>query len=528
LIDTVKGEIGRELGIDFSLERPKDLSFGHYATPVAFSLAKQFKKSPIVIADDLCSKFNSSLYFEKVESIKGYINFTLSDYFLNNLSNISLNNEDKFATQNRNESLLLEYVSANPTGPLHIGHSRGAVYGNTLYNIATHLGIEVDSEYYVNDAGNQIELLGVSIFLAGVKEYLNQKPTYPNDYYKGDYILDLALEAKNEFGISIFENRDNIEKLSNWGKIKMLNLINKNLKDAKIEFDSFVSEREIFSLWDDIEKLLIKNGATYNKDGKIWLKSSNFGDEKDRVIVREDGRPTYLAGDIIYHNQKFIRNYDHYINIWGADHHGYIARVKASIKFLGYDDNKLEIILSQMVSLLSGGKPYKMSKRSGNFILMSDIVSEIGSDALRFIFLTKKSDTHLEFDIDDLKKQDSSNPIYYINYAHARVNQIFQKSGKTKEDIIDTELKQLNKESKKLLFYALSLGDILNDIYDSRQLQKLSEYLKSLASLTHQFYNKYRILDSEDESKYLKVLLVVALSIRTGLKLMGIEAKYRM
>jgi arginyl-tRNA synthetase len=527
LKNIVYEEIKKNIDSDFSLEKPKDNSFGHYATPVAFSLAKTLRKSPMIIADELCQKFGESECFESVESVKGYINFKLSSSFLDKLASNALKEEDSFAKDSNSQKILLEYVSANPTGPLHIGHARGAVFGDTLYKIAKHLGYDIESEYYVNDAGNQIRLLGVSIFLSG-QELLGKNPTYPKEYYRGEYIIELAKEAMEEFGESIFDSKNSIEKLSTWGKDKMLGLIKQNLKDANIEFDHFVSEKELFALWDETLEKLKANDAVYEKDGKIWLKSTEFGDEKDRVVVREDGRATYLAGDIIYHNQKFERGYDHYINIWGADHHGYIARVKSAVKFLGYDENKLEVILSQMVSLLKGGQPYKMSKRAGNFILMSDIVKEIGSDALRFIFLTKKSDTHLEFDVDDLKKQDSSNPIYYVNYAHARINQLLQKSSFSKDEIVNTKLKDMQEDEKNLLFNALLLNEVLNDAFNSRQLQKLSEYLKNLASLLHQFYNKHQIVGSEKEKEYLKVMLVVALSIRTGLKLMGIEAKYKM
>jgi len=523
----VTQQIQKHIDSDFSLEKPKDLSFGHYATPVAFSLAKILRKSPMIIADELCQKFSDSDTFESVESLKGYINFKLSDLFLDRFASESLSNPDNFAKDTHSQKILLEYVSANPTGPLHIGHARGAVFGDTLYKIAKHLGYDIESEYYVNDAGNQIRLLGVSIFLAG-QELLGQNPTYPDEYYRGEYIVDLAKVAIEKFGEQKFQDESSIEELSTWGKDEMLELIKQNLQDAHIEFDHFVSEKELFALWDETLEKLKKQDGVYEKDGKIWLKSTEHGDEKDRVVVREDKRPTYLAGDIIYHNQKFERGYEHYINIWGADHHGYIARVKSAVKYLGYDDSKLEVILSQMVSLLKGGEPYKMSKRAGNFILMSDIVEEIGSDALRFVFLTKKSDTHLEFDLDDLKKQDSTNPIFYINYAHARINQLLEKSNFSHDEIVETKLENMSEDEKNLLFNSLLLNEVLNDAYNSRQLQKLSDYLKNLASLLHQFYNKNQIIGSKREKEYLKILLVVALSIRTGLKLMGIDAKYKM
>jgi arginyl-tRNA synthetase len=520
--------ISKEIDKDFVLEKPKDLSFGHYATPLAFALAKELRKSPMVIADELCEKFGDCEIFEEVIAIKGFVNFKLSDRFLDEIVSASLKDEQNFAKGDYEGNILLEYVSANPTGPLHIGHARGAVFGDALYRFAKHLGYDIESEYYVNDAGNQIELLGLSIYLAGREHILAQPVKMPEEYYRGEYIIDLAKEAAMEFGESIFEDESSIKKLSSWGKDRMMELISKNLKDANIEFDHFVSEKSLYDKWDEVLDKLKQSGAIYEKDGKLWLRSSEFGDEKDRVVVREDGRPTYLAGDIIYHNDKFQRGYDHYINIWGADHHGYIARVKAAIKFLGYDESKLEVLLAQMVSLLKGGEPYKMSKRAGNFILMSDVVEEIGSDALRFVFLSKKSDTHLEFDVDMFKTQDSSNPIFYIQYAHARINQLFQKAGKNPSDLFDYDLGNLDSDSKNLLFTALLLPEVLDDAFHSRSLQKVPEFLKNLAALYHQFYNKHKIVGSENEDKLLKVSSMVALSLRVGLGLMGIEAKQRM
>ncbi len=513
---------------DVILEKPKDISFGHFATPVAFSLAKEFRKSPIIIAEELSRKLLGEGIFSSVDATKGYINFKLSDNFLDSCAFQALKNEKEYAKDYKNKKILLEYVSANPTGPLHIGHARGAVLGDSLYKIAKHLGYDVTREYYVNDAGNQINLLGLSLFLSGQNNFLDMEVDWPKEYYRGEYINDLACEAKEVFGVNIFENEENISKLSNWAKEKMLELIKNNLKECGVEFDNFVSEKKLYKEWNEIFTKLKNNNAVYKKEKKWWISSTKYGDEKDRVVVREDGRATYLAGDIVYHDNKFKRNYDEYINIWGADHHGYIARVKAAIKFLGYDEHKLEVILSQMVSLLKGGEPYKMSKRAGNFILMSDVVGDIGSDALRFIFLSKKSDTHLEFDVDLFKANDSSNPIYYINYAHARINQLFGKSGKKVEDVLYVELNDLSDDAKNLLFYSLLLPEILEDAFNQRALQKLTEYLKILASYVHKFYNEHKVIGSKEEEKYLKIFAMSALSIRVGLKLIGIDAKDKM
>ncbi len=520
--------IKEELGRDFVLEKPKDLSFGHFSTPIAFSLAKEYRKSPMIIAQELSEKFNKNRVFEEVTALKGYINFRLSDEFLDSYANEVISDEKNFGKSQNGESILLEYVSANPTGPLHIGHARGAVIGDALCRIGRHLGYKIDSEYYVNDAGNQIKLLGLSIFLSGKEKILGESVEWPDEFYRGDYIVDLAKRASEDFSPEIFKDEKSIDILADWGKDMMLELIKNNLAELGIEFDIFSSEKALYSKWDESFKKLQKNGKTYEKDGKIWIKSSEYGDEKDRVVVREDGRPTYLAGDIIYHDDKFQRGYDRYINIWGADHHGYIARVKAAINFLGYDESKLEVILAQMVSLLKGGKPFKMSKRAGNFILMSDVVKEIGNDALRFVFLSKKADTHLEFDIDMFKQQDSTNPIFYINYAHARINQIFEKSGKKVSDVKDIKLENLDASEKNLLYTALLLPEVLEDAFKSRQIQKLTDYLKSLAASLHKFYNENRVVGSEKEEQYLKIFATVAVSLRVGLKLIGIEAKSKM
>lgn len=514
------------LGRDVVLEKPKDRSFGHFATPIAFSMAKELRKSPMVIAEELASSFEDNSIFSSVESVKGYLNFRLSENFLNEYGNWALENENEFAKQEKKEKILLEFVSANPTGPLHIGHARGAVYGDTLLRLGRHLGYDITAEYYVNDAGNQIDLLGLSIQLEGRASILNEEVEYPESYYRGEYLTGLCKEAVEKFGEEILKDESRQKELALWAKDKVMDIITKDLGDLNIFFDTFVNESSLYNDWD---RVMAKMGdGIYEKDGKAWIASESKGDEKDRVVVRGDKRPTYLAGDIVYHNQKFERGYDHYINIWGADHHGYIARVNAAVEFLGYDSKKLEVLLSQMVSLLKDGEPYKMSKRAGNVILMSDIVEEIGSDALRFIFASKKSDTALEFDLAEFKKQDSSNPIFYIQYAHARIKTILEKSDLDEKEILSASLKGLSENADALLFEALLLPEVIEDAFTSRQVQKLSDYLKALAASLHKFYYDCRIIGTEDEAKLLKLFMVVGLSIRTGLSLMGITAKDKM
>ena len=524
--NTVKKHIEEVLEREVVLEKPKDITLGHFATPVAFSLAKELRKNPMMIADDLAAKFENSEIFESVTAVKGFVNFKLSNDFLTSQIDEALSLQEEFAKgASKNEKILLEFVSANPTGPLHIGHARGAVFGDALFRVGKYLGYDIKNEYYVNDAGAQMDLLGLSVYLAGREFILKVPVEYPENYYRGDYLIDIAKLCEEKFGAEIFEDASRQMELALFAKEEVLALIVSDLSDLGVEFENFVSEKSLYTEWDATKAVLESTGSMYNKDGKDFIRSTDHGDDSDRVVVRENGIPTYLAGDIIYHKDKYDRNFDKYINIWGADHHGYIKRVKAAIEFLGNDSSKLEILLSQMVALLQGGKPYKMSKRAGTVILMSDIVEEIGADSLRFVFLTKKSDTHLEFDIDLLKNNDSSNPVFYINYAHARINQLFKKAEVSTEDVKNSSIENINQDAKDLVYEALLLSTVLNEAFDKRDMQKITDYLHGLSALTHKFYNEHRIVGLDEQNQYLKVLSMVALSIRTGLKVLGINAK---
>ncbi len=518
----IKEILDSNIGEDVVLEIPKNPKMGHFSTPIALILAKQQKKSPNEIAENIKKKIESLYEFKSVSIVNGFINIEISDKFLEKIAKDVITNPDNFAKSKHSKKILIEFVSANPTGPLHIGHARGAIFGDILSRIGIHLGYDIKKEYYINDAGSQIDMLGTSILLAG-KELLGLEVEYPDEFYRGEYITDIAKEAIDAIGQQVFINSE-IKTIAQFGIKAMIKLIQSTLEDAKISFDYFVSEKSLINELDGVLKKLKENNAIYNKDSKVWLKSSLNGDEKDRVIIRENGEPTYLAGDIIYHDNKFKRQYDSYINIWGADHHGYVARIKSSIDFLGYDSNKLDVILSQMVSLLKGGKPYKMSKRAGNFILMQDVIDDIGIDALRFIFVSKKADTHLEFDIDILKNEDSNNPLYYINYANARIHTILQKSSAK----ISYDFNNVDSIWKELLINALLLQKVLQNSFDEYAIQKLPEYLKNLASKLHSCYNASKIIDTPNEGSILCILKIVSISITTGLRLMGIEAKTKM
>lgn len=539
---SIKNIISEIVGQEVVLELPKNKDFGHIATPIAFSLAKIKKLPPTQIAQEICAKLESKAEFSKVSQVNGYINLTLSAEFFHQCIQSAFENT-LIQKKSQQEKILLEYVSANPTGPLHIGHARGAIYGDSLKRVGEYLGKNITTEYYINDAGAQMDKLAYSLALSGLR-ILEASPLpqvlleaeEAGETYKGEYISKVAQDAISHFGKDFFSPKNiisNLEQLKDFGKNLMLEIIKTDLERLHICFDNFVSEKSLYTQWEDTLKELKSNNGVYEKDSKVWLKSSQFGDEKDRVVVRENGEPTYLAGDIIYHRYKYKRGFDRLINIWGADHHGYIPRVKASMEFLGFDSSRLEVLLAQMVSLLKEGKPYKMSKRAGNFILIGEVLDEISADELRFVFLTKKPDTHLEFDIDMLSKEDASNPIFYINYANARIHTMCAKSSLSEGEILSAKLESSqegkeNSEIMELAFLALLLPRIAEMAYEERSLQKICEYLKNLSSAYHGFYNATKILGSKNEAIYLKISKLVSLSITQGLSLLGIKAKTKM
>lgn len=539
-----------KINLIIALEHPKDKRHGHFATPLCFTLTKILRTNPKVLAQTLQDFFmqydldsNSTKPFKKmfssIEALNGYLNLTLTHGFLTYMLEVALQSPKDFAKgECKNTKILLEYVSANPTGPLHIGHARGAIFGSVLQRIGKRLGYDIKGEYYVNDAGSQIDMLALSVYNSAAK-ILNLE-SLSGEVYKGEYIDFVAQDAIKHFGESFFRTADSqktdiLQKIGLYAKDMMLEVIKENLASLSIDFDYFVSEKELYTRFDDTMKTLEAHNALLHQDGAIWLQSTLKGDEKDRVLVRDNGMPTYMAGDIIYHKDKFDRDYNHYINIWGADHHGYIARIKASIDFLGFDSNNLEVLLAQMVSLLKDGQPYKMSKRAGNFILIQDVVNDIGADSLKFVFLSKSLDTHLEFDVQDLSKEDSSNPVFYINYANARIHTLLEKSSLSLENINKTDLStlldsndSLGQDSMQLILQSLGLFYVLNQSYEERALQKLCEYLKNLAKSFHTFYNAHRILQTEHEAGILKIFLLVSLSLTTGFNMLGIEIKTKM
>ncbi|WP_104708728.1 arginine--tRNA ligase [Helicobacter felis] len=535
MYNKIKGVLERLLDTKIVLEHPKDKSLGHYASVVAFSLAKERRKAPKIIAGELVQFLEQEQacqeVFASISALNGYLNFTLKESFLDELCNQALSLGKDFGRNvlESKKSYYVEFVSANPTGPLHIGHARGAIFGDSLCRLGRFLGVKTHAEYYVNDMGAQIHMLGLSVYLR-IQEMRGAQVEYPPNAYKGDYITELAQKALEHFGALEGEEEALIAQLGNFAKELMLAEIQETLAETGICMDAYISEKAMFSAQERVFTRLQEAGGVYESEGKMWLASSQKGDEKDRVLKKSDSTFTYIAGDITYHDYKFQQNYDHYINIFGADHHGYVARVKAALEFLGYESQRLEVLLVQMVALLQEGKPYKMSKRAGNFVLLKDVLQDIGKDALRFVFLSKKLDTHLEFDVASLQKQDSSNPIFYIHYANARIHTLMGKFLQRGDEqaIYASSLCNLPPVATHLLFSALNLPKVLVSAFVDRELQKICEYLKNLAGDFHAFYNAHRILETPQELPYLKLCQMVSLSLTIGLSMLGIEAKKKM
>jgi len=530
LIDAIK-KLGLQ-EIEPEVEIPKNEEFGDLSTPVAMEIAKILKKPPREIAQNIISLIDTSL-FESIEIAgPGFINFKFKrDFIFSELENLLKKGED-FFIQNigKGKKIQIEFVSANPTGPLHLGHGRGAALGAALANILKEAGYNVSTEYYINDAGRQVELLGLSVYIALQKLFGKEMDT-PEECYKGDYINEIAKEILTHHGDVLkdksFEEIGDF--LIDFSYKKIINEIKKDLEDFGVTFDSWVSERKLYHTG-EVQRAILKLkelGFIYEKDGALWFRSTAFGDDKDRVVVKSDGTYTYFASDIAYHKNKIERGFDELINIWGADHHGYIPRVKAAVQALGMSASQIKVIIVQMVNLLREGKPVQMSKRAGTFVTLRELIDEIGPDTTKFIFLTRKSDSHLEFDIEITKKQSQENPVYYVQYAHARINSIFEKAQKEIEKFYpelfnEEEIKII----KKLLLYPM----IFELSVHMREPHRITFYLQELAALFHSYYHKYRVISEDDELTETRLSLckAVMLVLRHGLRMLGVKAPEKM
>jgi len=431
----------------------------------------------------------------------------------------------------------VEFVSANPTGPLHIGHARGAVVGDVISNLLKTSGYKVAKEYYINDAGNQMNNLGKSVLLR-YRELLGEKIDFPESCYRGEYIKDIAGKIIKDEGEK-YLNTDELSAINYFTSIAgrvILEEIKADLKDFGVVFDEYFSEKELYKN-DGVTKLLDKlqkKGFVYSDGETLWFKTTDFGDEKDRVVVRKNGEPTYFAADIAYHQNKFDRGFETVIDIWGADHHGYMPRMRAGIQALGHNKESLKIILVQLVNLLRGGVPAAMSTRSGEFVTLREVLDEVGRDAARYNFLMRRSDSHLDFDLEVAKKQSNENPVYYVQYAHARICSILkmaQERGIDMPAYIDTDLSLLNEpEEKSLIKMLVRYPETVHGAAKSLEPHRIPFYLNELAGVFHSYYNKNKVISEDNRLTAARLFLIMMIRIvlENALDILGVSAPQKM
>ena len=523
----------------FEVEIPKNEAFGDYSTNVALVLKGKVGKPPREIAQSFSEMFNQEENFSKVEIAgPGFINFWIAeDFYRKNLKDLLEKGDDFFKLDlGRGQKVLVEFVSANPTGPLHIGHGRGSAYGDSIARLLSPTGFSVVREYYINDQGTQMHTLGKSVYLRA-KELVGEKIEFTEDGYQGAYIYDLAKLALERYPNLLSLPEDEAIALCRDLAVEViLEDIRKDLEKFRAHFDSWYSERSLFErgVVARVLRLLEEKGLIYEKDSALWFRAKDFGDEKDRVLRKSTGDYTYFASDIAYHYEKFFeRGFDLCVDLWGADHHGYVPRLKSAMKALGVPEEKLRVILIQMVNLLEGTELKSMSTRRGEFVELKELISEVGTDAVRFIFLSRSSDSPLDFDVELTKKQSQENPVYYVQYAHARICSVFAKAEEKgiKPNFLEANLVLLQeKEELKLL----KLIDSFDDVLESSALQlapyKITYYLMDLASAFHDYYTKYRIIQDDTELMQARLALCegVRKVLRQGLDLLGVSALEKM
>ena len=520
---------------DVLLEVPPQKEFGDFATNIAMQSARIAHKSPRMIADILLKHLDAP-WLEKAEVAgAGFINFFLKhDIIYDTLCHILEQGKQYGQAPLRAEDTVqVEYVSANPTGPLHVGHGRGAAYGSALVNLLRAAGYNVQSEYYINDAGNQMNNLAASVN-ARYLELLGKKAEIPENGYHGADIIDTARAIIEQDGDKYLQmdEKDRLEIFKNRAYEEKLKALKRDLESFNVTYDKWFSERTLHP--EAIKKAcetLKGNGNMYEKDGALWLKSTAYGDDKDRVVIRDNGVPTYLAADIAYHKNKYERQFKKLINIWGADHHGYVARVKAAMAALGLDPNQLEILLLQMVSLFRNGELVKMSKRTGQAITLNELIEEVGTDAARYFFIMRSLDTQLDFDLDLAKSHSNENPVYYIQYANARIFSIYKQVAEN-GDVFDmtwknTKWDKLKEERELALIKKMAAyPEEIRKAAAERAPHRIAHFVYEMAGLFHAFYNNCHIIQTDKELEEARLALVTAVQITIAncLAVLGISA----
>lgn len=527
----VKTELGH-LDLDIELEIPNDPSHGDYASNVAMKLAKVLKKNPLMIAQDIVTLLTPDDVIESVSVARpGFINFRLTNATLYDVLTDILTKGAEYATQpSRSQRVLIEFVSVNPTGAMHIGHARGAAAGDSLARLMRKAGYDVTKEFYVNDAGNQIDNLGLSL-KARVLEHLALPFTLPEDGYYGPEITRLAQTLIEIHGESI--QSAPLSFFKEEGVRALMQGIKDDLQSFGVVFDHYFSEQTLYetgSVEKTLETLKSK-GFTYREDDALWLKTSDFGDEKDRVLVKQDGTYTYIMPDIAYHHDKIKRGYDLLIDILGGDHHGYVSRLKAAISMLGERSDLLEVDLLQMVRVIQNGVEVKMSKRSGKALSLKDLIEEVGVDPIRYFFAMRSLNTHMDLDLDLALKQSNENPVYYVQYAHARIHRLLEKAQHEKgivPDATHTAYQTLSGEKIETLLKVLALyPETIQRSAQTRMVHKIPQYAHKLATALHSVYSDEVILTDDPTFviERLNLLKATQIVLKDALNLIGVDAK---
>ncbi len=546
------------------VENTRDPAHGDLATNVAMTLAKRVGMNPRQLAEQIIEQLPAAQFIEKTDIAgPGFINFFLSnDAYYAVVGEIFEQGEHYGESDvGQDTKVLLEFVSANPTGPLHIGHGRGAAYGATVASLLKKAGFDVTCEYYINDAGRQMDILAVSVWFRYLQLTEDNIP-FPDNAYRGDYIRDIASKLHEQYqeqflkGVDAISGlmaeadterkidrliahcksclgNDNYNIVFNAGLEAILKTINDDLREFGVSFDNWYSERGLVES-DQVTQCLarlVEAGVVYEKDGAKWFASSRFGDEKDRVLVRDNGQATYFASDVAYHMDKFERGFNKIINIWGADHHGYIPRVKASLQALGHDDSCLEVLLVQFATLYRGTEKLQMSTRSGEFITLNQLQNEVGKDAARFFYILRKSEQHLDFDLELAKSQSNDNPVYYIQYAHARICSVFRQLDEKGFSYSRTEaLTQLTALTEphelKLLATLARFPEVIVLAANAYEPHQLAYYLRDLANEFHGYYNANQFLVEDEQIRNARLALVDATKqvLQNGLSILGVSA----
>jgi arginyl-tRNA synthetase len=523
---------------DIIIEKPQKAEYGDYASSISLKLARAVGMNPMAIAREIAACIKPSEEIEKVTvAAPGFINFTLKTDWLKKQVDAILEQGEKYGdiTLGGGKRVQIEFVSANPTGPLHIGNGRGAILGSALASILTSAGFKVQQEYYVNDAGNQITTFRRSLY-ARYLQAIGQEAQMPDDGYGGAYMVDLAKEIYQEYGKKLagLEGEDLAVRLCKIGLEKMLNQIKTSLEMLDVKFDVWFSEQSLYDKgqYATAMDLMKRGGYIAEKEGATWFVSTALGEDKDNVVVRTDGTPTYFASDIAYHYNKFIeRKFDTVIDIWGADHMGHVSRMKAVISALGIEPSRLTVIISQMVTLRRGGEVVKLSKRSGDIITLKELVEEVGADACRFFFLSRTADAQMDFDMELAKKQSADNPVYYVQYAHARIASILKLAGERGMDDAGGDISLLKTEPEQTLIRKmLMLPETVETIALTLEPHHLTYYAQDLATAFHAFYKDCRVVTDDKALTASRLKLVKAAKIVLGrtLKLMGMSAPDQM